>query len=538
MIGEFELYPDRLIGKGAWGEVYHGRQKSLDRAVAIKILKADLTQDEEFVSRFKREAEILAKITDDHIIHVYSAGQHEGAYYFIMEYVAGQPLSSFVDSGYKFSTDEIIYVAQSVALALNAAWESAAKIIHRDIKPSNIMVAHSSSVAKSAGGGAISILSAKIKVMDFGLAKLSASGKDATIAGTIIGTPKYISPEQGMGQTADIRSDIYSLGIVLYEMATGRIPFEGETAVSMIRHHIYDTVAAPSRFNKDIPKELEDIIMKCVHKDPANRYATPAQMLEDLNGFKQKSGLVHAKNATLDATIVSGAVRRRQTSRNLTYAAIALVLFLAGGFIFYKNQTPVVTPERNDGRGHVVDSTPAGTDTPTQAVDEAFTQPLPRNNRDSVATPPAEAGFQVKVWVNDGQAATYKEGEALKFHFRANKDGYIYLYHRDASGQVKMLFPNGYSSDNKVKADVVYTIPDNKMNFDIAVTPPFGTETLWAVACLQPMTEMEVKAGETGFRDFGKLASLGESELVTRSLELVPKQARAEDTCTISTTEK
>ena len=520
MIGEFELYEDRLIGKGAWGEVYHGRQKSLDRAVAIKILKSDLTRDEEFVSRFKREAEILAKITDDHIIHVYSAGQHEGSYYFIMEYVAGQPLSSFVDSGYKFSTDEIIYVAQSVAQALNAAWESAAKIIHRDIKPSNIMVAHSSSVAKPGADNAINILASKIKVMDFGLAKLSASGKDATIAGTIIGTPKYISPEQGMGKTADIRSDIYSLGIVLYEMATGRIPFEGETAISMIRHHIYDTVAVPSQFNKDIPKELEDIIMKCVHKEPEMRYASPAQMLEDLSGFKQKSGLIHAKGSVLDATIISDVARRKQKTRNLAYAAVALVLFLAAGFIFYKNQSPAGktnSPERSAGREHAVGGAPGGTDiAPTQAVDEAF---------------------KIKVWVNDGKAQAYKEGEALKFHFRANKDGYIYLYHRDASGQVKMLFPNGYSSDNKVKADVVYTIPDSKMNFDIAVTPPFGTETLWAVASLQPMTEMEVKAGETGFRDFGKLASLGESELVTRSLDLVPKQARAEDTCTINTTE-
>ena len=526
MIGEFELYPDRLIGKGAWGEVYHGRQKSLDRAVAIKILKADLTKDDEFVSRFRREAEILAKITDDHIIHVYSAGEHQGLYYFIMEYVDGQPLSSFIESGYKFSADEIIYVAQSVAQALNAAWEPA-KIIHRDIKPSNIMVAHSSFVAKPAGDGAINIISAKIKVMDFGLAKISGSGKDATIAGTVIGTPKYISPEQGMGKTADIRSDIYSLGIVLYEMATGRIPFEGETAVSMIRHHIYDTVVAPSQFNRDIPKDLEDIIMKCIRKDPENRYGTPAQMLEDLAAFKQKSGLVHAKNSTLDATIISDVVRRKQNTRNLTYAAVALALFLAVGFILYKNQTPAV-PNGQTGSTAIT-----GLTDQTGKTDSTDLTGLTCSTDKTDLT--VDETFQVKVWVNDGKTIIYKEGGVLKFHFRANKDGYIYLYHRDASGQVKMLFPNGYSSDNKVKADTVYTIPDDKMNFDIAVTPPFGTETVWAVASLQPMTEMEIKSGETGFRDFGKLASLGESELVTRSLELVPKQARAEDTCTITT---
>ena len=516
MIGEFELYPDRLIGKGAWGEVYHGRQKSLDRAVAIKILKADLTQDAEFVSRFKREAEILAKITDDHIIHVYSAGQHEGAYYFIMEYVAGQPLSSFVDSGYKFSTDEIIYVAQSVALALNAAWESPAKIIHRDIKPSNIMVAHSSSVAKSAGDGAINILASKIKVMDFGLAKLSAGGKDATIAGTVIGTPKYISPEQGMGKPADIRSDIYSLGIVLYEMATGRIPFEGETAVSMIRHHIYDTVAVPSRFNKDIPKELEDIIMKCVHKDPANRYASPAQMLEDLAAFKQNPALARKGWAALDATIISDVVRRKQTVRNLTYAAVALVLFLVAGLIIYKRQPSSLIVDSNDQTGVVITQDP----------------PMISYN----LVPDEE--LKVKVWINDGQDQTYKAGEKLKIHFKANKDGYIYLYYMDTSGQVTMLFPNGWNSKNQINANQVYTIPNDTMNFDIQVKPPFGTEKVKAIVSLQPIKDMDVKPGLEGFLALGKLADIGESQLITRSLELVPKEARAEDTCTISTTEK
>jgi hypothetical protein len=295
----------------------------------------------------------------------------------------------------------------------------------------------------------------------------------------------------------------------------------------MIRHHIYDTVAAPSRFNQDIPKELEDIIMKCVHKDPDSRYTTPAQMLEDLNGFKQKSGLIHAKNATLDATIVSGAVRRKQTARNLAYAAIALVLFLAAGFILYNNKTPVVVPGPGNGRDGA-EFTSVG------APAAIIPQDSPVIDYNLV---PDEA-FKVKVWVNDGKAATYKEGEALKFHFRANKDGYIYLYHRDAAGTVKMLFPNPYSSDNKVKGGQVYTIPDSKMNFEIKVSPPFGTETLWAVASLQQMTELDIQAGEKDFRDLGKLASLGESALVTRSLDLVPKQARAEDTCTISTTEK
>jgi len=193
-IGEFELDRQKLIGKGAWGEVYLGRQKSLNRPVAIKILKKELTSDEDFVKRFRREAETLAKLIDEHIIQVYSAGEYEGSYYFIMEYVQGQPLSKLVEQGRKFTVNEIVYVGESVAKALKAAWESPAKIVHRDIKPSNIMVSYTSSliapiiqqknVSESVAFRDVNILESKVKVMDFGLAKISEGDKEATMVGT------------------------------------------------------------------------------------------------------------------------------------------------------------------------------------------------------------------------------------------------------------------------------------------------------------------------------------------------------------------
>lgn len=531
-IGEFELFMDRLIGKGAWGEVYHGRQISLDRPVAVKILKKELTQDEQFVKRFLREAKTLAKLTDQHIIHVYSAGQHEGAYYFIMEYVEGQPLSDLIERGSKFTVEETIHVADSVAQALKSAWESPAKIVHRDIKPSNIMVSSSGSsvTAPDTKDVATDILKARIKVMDFGLAKASEGGKDATMAGTVIGTPKYISPEQGLGNPADIRSDIYSLGIVMYEMATGRIPFQGESAVSMIRQHVHDDAPPPSQFNQAIPKDLETVIMKCIRKEPEQRYAHPDQLIEDLAAIKQNRALTHASSKALEATIISDIEPGKKKTHAVFYAAL-VGLVIAAGLTLYILNLPQHSPS----------SASNNTNDQIPVVTAPATEPITQPAHASTTLPPVdqpEEAFQVKVWTDKGKNAVYAEDEIIKFHFQANKDGYIYLYHKDAAGQVSLLFPNGYNKNNRVEANRVYTIPDQTMNFDIKVAPPFGLEQVKVVASLQPIKDLDIKPGEEGFRDLGQVKDINETKLITRSLQTVPKEARTEDICTLTTTER
>jgi len=399
--GDFELDRAKLLGKGAWGEVYIGRQKSLNRPVAIKILKRELTTDKEFVKRFRRESECLAKMADEHIIQVYSAGEYEGSYYFIMEFVQGQPLSKFVERGRKFSVDELVYITESVAKALKTAWESPAKIVHRDIKPSNIMVSYTSSiiapvlqspakrdVSESMAALDINILEARIKVMDFGLAKVQEGGdKEATMLGTVIGTPKYISPEQGMGNPADIRSDIYSLGIVMYEMATGRIPFESETAMSMIRHHIYDTAVSPSSYNKEIPTGLEAIIMKCIQKDPNKRYANPNQLLEDITAFRQQRAPVHAAQQALEATMISDLVRKKKRSRLVLYSAVAGIIVIAGGVALWMLTKPAERSPATGGMNSVPTNLGTGKP-PTKPPDQQVTKPPDQKPPDKQITPP------------------------------------------------------------------------------------------------------------------------------------------------------
>jgi len=213
----------------------------------------------------------------------------------------------------------------------------------------------------------INIKDTQVKVMDFGLAKLAQGGDhEATMVGTVIGTPKYISPEQGMGNVADIRSDIYSLGIVLYEMATGKIPFEGESAMSMIRHHIYDTAMMISQNMADFPPGLEAIVMKCIQKAPEKRYQTPTKLLEDLDAFEKGKPLLHASidparaaASGVDATMLAPSsiiYQKRKKKIMATAALLSTVAVLAGLALWQPWKKPPVIPTRN------TDNTVAGTD--------------------------------------------------------------------------------------------------------------------------------------------------------------------------------
>lgn len=339
ILGDFELYRDQPVGKGGGGAVYKGRQISLNRPVAIKFLNKEYTDDKLFVQRFHREAECLCKLTDEHIIQIYGAGEYQGDYYYVMEYVPGVSMAKFIQHQYKFSSGDVIYIGIAVAKALKAAWDSGERIIHRDIKPSNIMMAFPQSVLDS---GRLDMKEARIKVMDFGLARVAntapqdtepegtASG-ELTVSGAIVGTPKYFSPEQALSQPVDIRTDIYSLGIVLYEIATGQHPFTGGSFIELINEHIHKIPPAPQAVNPRIPLELEAIIIKCIQKKPEARYHTPTELLDDLESVKLKRPLLYAKSGSIAGQTPAAQVHSsaRMAPRRISRWLIFLLL-LAG----------------------------------------------------------------------------------------------------------------------------------------------------------------------------------------------------------------
>src|SRR5262245_29300292 len=253
--GDFEINFERLLGRGGMGAVYMGRQISLNRPSAIKILKQDLTSNPEFVKRFHREAALLARLVDNHVVQIFGAGEAEGHHYYAMEYVEGEDYASKVRRGHKFTIEEVLKVGESVGLALQAAWRH--RIIHRDIKPSNILLTKDN----------------QTKVMDFGLAKNPES--DLTESEVIMGTAKYMSPEQATGGACDIRSDLYALGVVIYELAAGQPPFMGEGATAIMYQHVHKQPPPPRQINPAIPEDLQKLILRLLHKDPEARYPSP-----------------------------------------------------------------------------------------------------------------------------------------------------------------------------------------------------------------------------------------------------------------------
>lgn len=262
--GDFEV--QQILGKGAMGTVYKGRQMSLDRTVALKVLPASLASDENFLRRFELEAKAVAKISSPHVVQVYAAGSHEGQEYFAMEYVEGMDLAVKLETGYKPSFKDSLDIVQQVARGLAAAAEL--DIIHRDIKPSNIMITEKGLA----------------KIMDFGLVKLTGSQTASlTMAGTLLGTVNYLSPEQGRGEDCDKRSDIYSLGVLLYELLTGKLPFAGDNPGSVIYQHNFVEPVLPREINPEIPKYHQALVLKCLQKKADDRYQDPRELIADID---------------------------------------------------------------------------------------------------------------------------------------------------------------------------------------------------------------------------------------------------------------
>jgi len=315
--GRYKL--GEMIGTGGMADVYVAEDTRLARQVAVKVLRSDLARDPSFVARFRKEALAAAGLNHPGIVAVYDSGE-EPAPYIVMELISGHTLRELIHKGERIPLKRALEIGEGILAALEYSHHSG--IVHRDIKPANIMITDHGDV----------------KVMDFGIARALADlGATLTSTWNVVGTAQYLSPEQALGEMADLRSDIYSTGCLLYEVLTGKPPFSGETPVSIAYQHVSGVLVAPSKIVPELPAGIDTLLTVALAKNPEDRYQTAGLMLDDL--YKIKGGEV------VTTKIAKAPMSRRKVLISAVSGVAALGLLVAGVFMTRPGVDPSGLPQ-------------------------------------------------------------------------------------------------------------------------------------------------------------------------------------------------
>lgn len=339
--GRYEL--GEQIARGGTAQVYLARDLLLDRPVALKVLFSELSSDSAFVARFRREAQAAANLSHPNIVPIFDWGEADATYFIVMEYVDGEALSSIIRTQAPLAGAQAASIASDIAKAL--AYAHRHGVVHRDVKPGNVLITSDG----------------QVKVTDFGIARAMGADEQVTQTGLVMGTATYFSPEQAQGFAVDGRSDVYSLGVVLYEMVTGKPPFTGESPVSIAYQHVRERAHPPSVANPSVPAPLEAVIMQAMAKSPSDRYQTADALRADLERFVHGQPVlartVSEEEATISVPPVAGAIvgdghvydteekPRRTTpywvgSGGVFAIAIGLIIYFGGHSLGYFGGSP------------------------------------------------------------------------------------------------------------------------------------------------------------------------------------------------------
>jgi len=383
------------IGTGGMSDVYKAKDGKLNRFVAVKVLKQEFSENANFVSKFRTEAQAAAGMMHPNIVNVYDVGEEGGIYYIVMELVEGITLKKYIEKKARLSIKETISIAIQVSMGIEAAHNN--HIIHRDIKPQNIMISKEG----------------KVKVTDFGIAKAVSSN---TITSNVMGSVHYTSPEQARGGFSDEKSDIYSLGITMFEMLTGRVPFNGETTVAIAIKHIQEPMPSPREYVAEIPISVEQIVFKCTQKSPDRRYQNMAELIDDLKKSLMKPDedfvkIVDPEEESRTRIATEGDIReiKNRTGRNAEADQIhmrtneAAAAKAAAGAKLVKKQQGKAGPSKQGSKQQPAKSA-------KQAAGKQQAKPAPAKKRKPVPAKKQPANVQVNRKKRVQPADTRRKG--------------------------------------------------------------------------------------------------------------------------------
>jgi serine/threonine-protein kinase len=379
--GRYKL--GEMIGTGGMADVYVAEDTRLARQVAVKVLRSDLARDPSFVARFRKEALAAAALNHPGIVAVYDSGE-EPAPYIVMELISGHTLRELIHKGERVPLKRALEIGEGILAALEYSHHSG--IVHRDIKPANIMITDNGDV----------------KVMDFGIARALADlGATLTSTWNVVGTAQYLSPEQALGEVADLRSDIYSTGCLLYEVLTGKPPFTGETPVSIAYQHVSGVLVAPSSIVPDLPAGIDTLLTVALAKNPDDRYQSAGLMLDDL--YKIKTGEV------VTTKIAKQAVSRRKVLIGAISAIAATALLATGVFLTRPDVATSNLPQLPNVVGLTEVEAKALLNDYVVTVTRAYDGRIPKDrvaSQSPLATTRAQKGSGVVLVISDGPGSS------------------------------------------------------------------------------------------------------------------------------------
>jgi len=478
---------EKKYAEGGMGKIYLGMHRTLGKPVAIKVIDQRFGGDEKMRKRFFKEAKLVANLTHKGIIDIYDFGSREDFDFLIMPFIDGVTLSHKLKNEGRLSSSETLYIIQNVAEALAFAHKK--HVVHRDIKPSNIMID----------------VQQQVILTDFGISK-DLTDPEMTATGMILGSPRYMSPEQALGRPVDGRSDLYSLGLVFYEMITGKYPYDDKGTQALLYMQAHELPPRPDQIVSDLPEQVSAVIIKLLRKSPKHRYQTGEELIGDLlrcgSANYQIETAATADPVPLDLsneiTITenepspasnlsqsppfqqaSGGIidSLKRFSSQFSYNRTTLLicaLFIVGIAVLYALR-PFIFDKKPSSDAKPVQSESAQVVTGMASYETMLDQILALGQNQ-------EARF-LDVWANQ---SAYQIGDKISYHFISDKSCYLVLLSKTSDGNLVQVFPNKYDQNQQVTANIKYSIPLEGSDLSLEVTGPIGREHLIAVTANKP----------------------------------------------------